>query len=104
MALVAIDPAAGVQDAFCGVVRITADPDRERAEYAVLVRSDLKGQGLGRQLMQAMIGYARAQGLGEIFGEVLRENTPMLRLAEALGFERDAVPDAPELVMLRLRL
>jgi len=104
MALVAIDPGAGLRDAFCGVVRIAADPDHERAEYAVLVRSDLKGQGLGRQLMQAMIGYARAQGLSEIFGEVLRENTPMLQLAEALGFERDAVPDAPELVMLRLRL
>jgi acyl-CoA synthetase (NDP forming)/RimJ/RimL family protein N-acetyltransferase len=104
MALVAIDPAAGVQDAFCGVVRITADPDRERAEYAVLVRSDLKGQGLGRRLMEAMIGYARAQGLDEIFGEVLRENTPMLRLAEALGFGRDPVPDAPELVVVRLRL
>ncbi len=104
MALVALDPEAAVKDAFCGVVRITAEPDRERAEYAVLVRSDLKRQGLGRRLMEAVIAYARGQGIGEIYGEVLRENTAMLRLTEDLGFRREATPDAPELVNVRLRL
>jgi acetyltransferase len=92
MALVAIDPEASVEDAFCGVVRIMAEPDRERAEYSVLVRSDLKGQDLGRRLMEAMIEYARGQGIGEIFGEVLRENAAMLHLAERLGFRREPVP------------
>jgi acetyltransferase len=104
MALVAIDPGAPVEDAFCGVVRITAEPDRERAEFAVLVRSDLKGRGLGRSLMEAMIAFALQVGIGEIYGDVLRENVAMLRLAERLGFERAAVRDAPEVITVRLRL
>jgi acetyltransferase len=104
MALVAIDPQASLEDAFCGVVRLMAEPDRERAEYSVLVRSDLKGRGLGRRLMEAMVAHARDQGIGEIYGDVLRENVAMLRLAERLGFARDAVPDAPEMVVVRLRL
>jgi acetyltransferase len=85
-------------------VRLMAEPDRERAEYSVLVRSDLKGRGLGRRLMEAMVAHARDQGIGEIYGDVLRENVAMLRLAERLGFARDAVPDAPEMVVVRLRL
>jgi len=48
MALVALEPDAPEGASFCGVVRLAADPDRESAEYAILVRSDLKGQGLGR--------------------------------------------------------
>ena len=51
-----------------GVARLVADPDYWRAEYAVLVRSDLKGHGLGWQLMQHLIAYARHEKLGELFG------------------------------------
>src|SRR5262249_22280504 len=56
MALVAQDPASG---ALSGVVRLSADPDNLRAEYAVVVRSDWKGRGLGYALMGAIIDYAR---------------------------------------------
>jgi acetyltransferase len=105
MALVAIDPAADFEHSFCAVVRIAADPDRERAEYAILVRSDLKGRGLGTALMTAIIDYARHQGIGELFGTVLRENRTMLELADALGFRREpADADDPEVVAVRLPL
>jgi len=104
MALVALAPGQGLEDAFCGVVRLAADPDRERAEYAVLVRSDLKGQGLGSALMHAMIDCARAQGIGEVFGTVLRENHAMLALARRLGFRSAASADDPEMVEVRLPL
>ncbi len=103
MALVAVDPQLPEDDPFCGIVRLAADPDRERAEYAVLVRSDLKGQGLGRALMQALIDYATAQGIGELYGSVLSENVTMLDLAERLGFQRTGSPD-PEIVEVRLPL
>jgi acetyltransferase len=103
MALVAVDPKLPEDDPFCGIVRLAADPDRERAEYAVLVRSDLKGQGLGRALMQALIDYAQAQGIGELFGSVLSENVSMLDLAERLGFRREGGAD-PEVVEVRLPL
>src|SRR5262249_19672281 len=59
----------------------------ERGEYAVLVRSDLKGRGIGWGLMELMIRYARSEGLREIDGQVLRENTMMLRMCRELGFE-----------------
>ncbi len=81
-----------------GVVRIVADPDRVRAEYAIAVRSDLKGIGLGWRLMVRILDYCRARGVGEIFGEVMRENHKMIELCRALGFTISASPDAPELV------
>jgi acetyltransferase len=104
MALVALEQDKPAEEAFCGVVRLAADPDRERAEYAVLVRSDLKGQGLGTALMQAIVDYARGQGIGELYGAVLRENHTMLDLARRLGFQAAPNPDDPEVVEMRLPL
>lgn len=83
------------REAIYGTVRITADPDNERAEYAVLVRSDLKGKGLGYLLMQEILAYAKSRGIKEVFGEVLRENTSMLALCRELGFKQhDHADDA----------
>ena len=104
MALIAVahDPAlAG--DAIFGVVRITADPDGERAEYAVLVRSDMKGKGLGHLLMNRILDYARTRGIREVFGEVLRENTTMLQLCRELGFVKRDHPDDPGIVEVHYR-
>jgi len=83
MAIVAFAAADG---AMLGVARISADPDNTRAEFAVSVRSDLKGRGLGRLLMQRIIEIARARGIARIEGEILRENTAMQTLARDLGF------------------
>ncbi len=77
-----------------GVSRLAADPDYTRAEYAILVRSDLKGKGLGWMLMQHLIAYARAEGLGTLFGEVLATNTTMLEMCKSLGFVIE--PDASD--------
>ena len=52
------------------VARLAADPDNQRAEFAVTVRSDLKGHGIGRLVMQRLITYARQRGIGEVFGMV----------------------------------
>ena len=101
MAFVALDPES---HDILGVVRIAADPDLECAEYAVLVRSDLKGEGLGWGLMQRIVAYARSIGLKRITGEVLRENATMLRLAERLGFRATRDVDDPSMVHLSLAL
>ncbi len=69
-----------------GVVHYFADPDHGRAEYAIAVRSDWKGRGLGYLLMHRLIAVARQRGIGELAGEVLRENEPMLRMCRELGF------------------
>jgi acetyltransferase len=98
MALVATEPKLGEGEEVLGVSRISADPDNERAEYGVMVRSDLKGIGLGYRLMAEIIAYARSRGIGQIFGEVLRENTSMLEMCEELGFDREIDPDDHRLI------
>jgi acetyltransferase len=99
MALVALDPQAPNPE-IVGVVRITADPDGERAEYAVLVRSDLKGLGLGWKLMKRILAYAQSRGIKQVFGHVLRENATMIAMAKELGFSIHAEPDDPSIVMV----
>jgi acetyltransferase len=101
MALVAITPANGD---MVGVVHIHADPNYEKGEYAILVRSDIKGRGLGWRLMHAMIQYAQWLGLREIEGEVLNHNKIMLNMCEELGFAISSVPENPGVSHVRLRL
>jgi acetyltransferase len=84
MAFIAIEEATGQ---MLGVVRVHADSEYRTAEYAILVRSDLKGHGLGWLLMELMIEYARAEGLKSIRGQVLQENTMMLQMCRELGFQ-----------------
>jgi acetyltransferase len=98
MAFVATAPEAapgGTAEATLGVARATADPDNVAAEFGIVVRSDLKGGGLGRVLMQALIDHQRERGTQWLRGTVLRENTRMLALARELGFTLEA-PDADE--------
>lgn len=83
IAFAAIDPESGK---LLGVSRLHADANHENAEYAVLVRSDLKGRGLGWTLMQLLIDWARKERLAVIHGQVLRANTTMLRMCADLGF------------------
>jgi acetyltransferase len=70
-----------------GVVRAMTDPDNETAEFAVLVRSDIKGQGLGRLLMEKLVRYFRSRGTRVIVGEALMQNRAMAGLAKAVGFD-----------------
>ena len=104
MALVLTDPPGRGQGEIHGVVRIIADPDNERAEYAILVEHDMTGMGLGVLMMRRILDYARGRGIGEVYGEVLQENRTMLRLCEALGFEQRRRPDEPGTVEVSLRL
>jgi acetyltransferase len=99
MALVATEGSAP-HAPILGVARIVADPDNENAEYAVMVRSDLKGQGLGYQLMTDILDYARSRGIKRVFGDVLRENRTMLIMAEELGFK--IVPDVNDPQVVRV--
>ena len=101
MAFVAIEVATG---ALLGVVRLVSDPDYERAEYAILVRSDLKGHGLGWQLMHQLIDYAVREGLQELTGSVLVGNTSMLDMCRQIGFNIEGDPDDPSVRKVTLNL
>ncbi|MDP1639720.1 MAG: GNAT family N-acetyltransferase, partial [Hyphomicrobium sp.] len=98
MAFVAATPSE-----LLGVARLVADPDYRNAEFAVIVRSDLKGKGLGSALMQHLIAYARAEGLEGMQGDVLLANTGMLNLCRNLGFALD-VASQTDVVRVRISL
>jgi acetyltransferase len=99
IALLAVDPASGE---MLGAVRLHADANFDRGEYAILVRSDLKGHGLGWSLMQIIIEYARWLGLKTIEGQVLRENTTMLQMCRELGFKIVEDPDDRDVCLVTL--
>lgn len=101
MAFLACDPDTGE---ILGGARLMADPDYTKAEYAVLVRSDVKGQGIGYALMHHLIAYAKSEGLQEIRGDVLQENTHMLHMCRDLGFKVRNDPEEATLCRVILPL
>jgi RimJ/RimL family protein N-acetyltransferase len=84
MAFVAIDEDGSD---ILGVVRLHLDKTHETGEYAILLRSDLKGRGLGWTLMQLIIEYAKSEDLHRIDGQILQENSVMLKMCRELGFK-----------------
>jgi acetyltransferase len=88
-------PEAG---AILGVARLAADPDNQRAEFAVTVRSDLKGRGIGTHLMERLLDYARERGIGEIFGDILAENAAMIALCRDFKFAIKPLAETAEIL------
>lgn len=104
MAFIGVAEGPGGMPETLGVVRIVREPGGEEGEFAVIVRSDLKGSGLGTLLMRKAIAWAKAAGLAAVVGEVLGENRPMLAFVQRLGFSLAPHPDDPELRIARLPL
>jgi acetyltransferase len=103
MALVAIDETDSGR-AMVGIARYTMEPGRQSAEFAIVVGDAWQKRGVGRVLMDRLVGCARARGLSTIGGSVLRSNRNMLRFTESLGFVAHDEPDDPELVEVVLDL
>ncbi len=104
MAFIAVARDAAGADETLAVVRAVADPDNVEAEFGIVVRSDLKGGGLGATLMRKMIEHLRARGIQWLVATVLAENTRMLELARELGFEVGEVVEGEDVCGIRLRL
>jgi acetyltransferase len=83
MAFIAIEENSG---RMLGVVRLHDDAGGNNAEFAILVRSRLKGHGLGWQLMNHMLAFAKHKRLKIVHGQVLMENRTMLAMCGQLGF------------------
>jgi acetyltransferase len=83
MAFIALDEHTGQ---MLGLVRLKDELDEKTAEFAILVRSRLKGHGLGWLLMRRVIDYAKEKGLRRVYGDVLVENATMLQMCAELGF------------------
>ena len=77
-----------------GIVWLYCNSVHDAGEYAILLRSDLKGRGLGWALMELIIDHAKAEGLSRIYGQILQENAVMLKMCRELGFK--VVTDAED--------
>ncbi|QOF71323.1 bifunctional acetate--CoA ligase family protein/GNAT family N-acetyltransferase [Aminobacter sp. SR38] len=91
-------------DELAGIGRLSCDPDHVVAEYALLVRTDLQGQGIGWELLNQLIDYAREDGIAKIEGMMLAENHKMLSMCRVLGFMIQHEVDDPGLCRASLRL
>jgi acetyltransferase len=101
MAFIALSEPSGE---MLGVARIHLTPAGDSGEYAVIVRSDLKSHGLGWQLMQLLIAFARQKKLRSIQGQVLYENVPMLDMCKELGFSVRTNPNESDICDVNLSL
>ena len=70
-------------------MRAISNPDQSDAEFAILVRSDMKGLGLGKLMMEKIVRYARERGIGQLSGMTMPSNRGMINLAKRLGFQID---------------
>jgi acetyltransferase len=86
MAFIATAALAEGGEETLAVVRAVADPDNIDAEFGIVVRSDLKGAGLGELMLNKLIAYQRQRGTQRLVATVLVENARMLDLARELGF------------------
>ncbi|WP_395788787.1 GNAT family N-acetyltransferase [Aquimonas sp.] len=94
--------AVDVGDEVVGIAQVHADPELEEGEYAILLRSDLKGQGLGWALMQRLIEVSKRIGLKQMTGQVLRDNTSMLAMCRQLGFAIRPDPEDAGIALVEL--
>jgi acetyltransferase len=85
-----------------GLVRLKGELDEETAEFAILVRSRLKGHGLGWLLMQRVIEYAKEKRLRRIYGDVLADNSSMRQMCAELGFHAHDMWSGMKRVVLEL--
>ena len=89
MAFVAVGQDGASNQQILGVVRAISTPDKRDAEFAILVRSDQKGLGLGTLLMEKIVRYAREAQIGQLSGMTMPSNRGMINLARRLGFKID---------------
>lgn len=100
MAMLACD----ADDAIAGVARLSFDPDFDRAEFAIIVRSDLQEHGLGRRLIAWIQAYAAKRGASQLVGDVLLENERMLDLARRSGASVELLSGSPGVARVTYRL
>jgi acetyltransferase len=103
MALVAERRQSERHSEILGVSRYYMNPETRDAEFAVVVTDALHGQGLGERLMRRLIEVARERGVRRLIGNVLRDNRPMLSLAQELGFKEIMSADS-QVVQVALEL
>ncbi len=104
MAFIAIDKNEKGEDETIAVIRVVSDADKNEAEFAIIVRSDMHNQGIGSKLMNKMIEYSRERGTKRLVGQTQTTNQTMQRLARKLNFTQAQNESDKQIVSLSLEL
>src|SRR6056297_814486 len=78
---------AETDDNIIGVGRLTKQPGRNEAEFAMLVIDKYQGEGIGTELLRRLVRVGEDEGLDRITADILRQNRAMQRVCEKLGFK-----------------
>jgi acetyltransferase len=96
--------AQGDKDDIVGEGRYVTEPGDTRCEFGIVIAEGWRKSGIAGVLMDTLIRSARARGLKEMEGIVLRSNSSMMRFSRALGFEVIRDPDDRDTVSILKRL
>lgn len=80
---------------------LAADPDRERAELALATRADMKGRGVSWTLLEHVLRYAQAEGIGVVESIESADHEVALRMEREMGFTPKCDPDDPTIRIAR---
>lgn len=87
-----------------GVARFVREACGDSAEFALVIADDWQGRGLGRRLLELLVGEARSRGLRRLHGETLSDNSAMIGLARRLGFQTARSPESATITHVTVRL
>ncbi|MBI5062311.1 MAG: GNAT family N-acetyltransferase [Desulfatitalea sp.] len=96
IAMVAIHEGNGQEEEMLAVGRIIKGLDPSLAEFAILVGDRWHGKGIGAALLRWCLKIAKSQGVRDIWGTVVSDNTQMIVLGRKLKFKIQRQPDSGE--------
>jgi acetyltransferase len=83
----------GERESIIGVARYVVDESGGDCEFALVLADAWQGRGIGRRMLEKLIGIAARRGIRRMHGEVLSTNGPMLALVRKLGFRLERLPE-----------
>ncbi len=88
MALVAVRsvPETG-EDEIVAVGRLSRMAGTKEAEFALLVRDQFQGRGLGSEILRRLLDIGRDEGVRRVFAYIMNENLGMRHICKQLGFQ-----------------
>lgn len=103
-ALVLVEAKPPAEARIGAVARVAVDDNGQEAEFAVIVGREIRRFGLGRFLLEQLTDWCREKGLKSLYGFILRENQPMLKLVADMGFHLGPSDEDTGVMLARLPL
>lgn len=87
IALVAIHKGTSGEANVVAIGRLVKTPNTTAGVFHLLVTDAFQGKGIGKELFNDLLTFARTEGLKKIQGHIMTEDPRILRLSKEYGFE-----------------